>query len=734
MKAERYTNGDEAATRGCNDAWLGECHACRPFPRLESFDGGAGGDGGAGRAGRAHGQVVFAFNLKTILINTNARRMVFFARFRALLLVPLALATAHAEPSPAPPSEPPLEAPPVVVTGTRRESPLKDTPVAIEVVTRKDLEKSGASNAAEALEMHQGLVITSSFRGSGLEVQGLSARHVLILVDGERVTGKVGEELDLSRFPAEAIERIEVVKGAASALYGSDAIGGVVHIVTRKARLRPEMSLDLLHGGFGRTSIATQGSTRIGESLGLSLAFSFRREDPFALDATTPATTASGHEDLSSTLRLTARLSKSLELDTRIQHLYRAQTAIDATALPDDLEGNPRFRIVDRDEHAHTLQLRLAPTFTLGDHKLALSLSSSLAFSVLREDQRAGTTYDRRQVTRETLVSPSAQWNLTLDGHALTAGAEVHLEHLESERLAGAEPDRTRVALYAQDEIALLGNTPTDKAFEPALSLIPGVRLDHDSQFGLALSPRVALRFDPLEALTVRTSFGFGFRAPGFRELYLLFSNPSVGYRVEGNPELAPERSRSAELSFEVRPADGLTVDLTLFRHDLDDLIVTTQRPEEAGEPDIYSYENVSRATSMGGEIRASWSPSTRVRIEVGYGLTDSRDTETDLRIAGRSTHQLTASLFARLPGALDLSGRMLVLGPRPFETTDQDGDGQLDRVQSDWQPLLDLRLARPLGDHLQLYLGLDNTFSTTDTTTLPHRPRSFFLGLTGRY
>ena len=676
--------------------------------------------------------------------------MALSAPLRALLLLPLALASARANPTPepaptetappapTPPAPAPIEAPPVVVTGTRRESPLKDTPVAIEVVTRKDLESSRARTAAEALEMHQGLSLVSSFRGAGLEVQGLSARHVLVLLDGERVTGKVGEELDLSRIPAESIERIEVAKGAASALYGSDAIGGVVNIVTRKARPRPDFSLDLEHGAFGRTGIATHAAGPLTEDIGLSVALAFRREDPFSLDPATPATTASGHEDLSSTVRLSARLSKTLGLDARVQHLYRAQTALDATALPPDLEGNSRFRLVDRDEHTHVLQLRLAPTLTLGSHRLALSLSSSLAFGVLHEDQRQGATYDRRQVTRETLVSPSLQWNHTAGRHALTAGVELHLEHLDSERLAGADPDRTRFAVYLQDELAVLDGAPPEvEAFTPTLTLIPGVRLDHDSQFGLALSPRLAVRFDPAAPLTIRASYGLGFRAPGFRELYLLFSNPSVGYRVEGNPALEPERSRSAELSFETRPLEGLTLALTLFRHDLADLIVTTQRPASSGEPDLFTYENVSSATSMGGELRLSFAPSRKLKLELGYGLTDSRDDETDLRIVGRATHQVTASVRARLPGDLELHGRLVALGPRPFETgeTGETGElGQPQRFDTAWQPLLDLRLSHTISEHLSLYLGLDNAFDTTDPLTLPHRPRSLFAGLSSHY
>jgi outer membrane receptor for ferrienterochelin and colicins len=639
----------------------------------------------------------------------------------AFVLLLQAAATRASEPDP-------VRLDPVVVTGTRRATPLADTPVAVLVITRDDIVQSQARTAAEVLDGLTGLVVTRSFRGEGVELQGLSGRHVLVLLDGERVSGKVGEELDLSRYSAESIERIEIVRGAGSALYGSDAMAGVINIVTRKARRRAEASLDLLVGSAHRAEIASTGSARTG-ALGTALSLSFRRQDAFDLDAT-PATTGSSFEDLASTLRFDLRVSDALRVDLRAQHLYREQGAIDATPLPPDLDGNPRFRLIDRKERTNRLDLRLAPELRTGDHTLGLSLSTSLSWSTLLEDQRGGTSYDRRQDTFESATGATLQWSATLDRHALTAGVEASLEHLDSQRLTSPTADRRRLGVFLQDEWR-----PLDPASPLVLALVPGLRLDVDSQFGATLTPRLALRFDPSPAWTLRTSFGLGYRAPGFRELYLVFDNPSVGYRVAGNPDLRPERSRSVDLSVELRPSDTWSITLLGFRHDLTDLIVTLPPIDTPGEPSLYTYDNVSTATSQGLELRLAADPLATLRLELGWSFTDSRDDETGFRISGRATHQGSAHITWRPQlgtRRLTLTARAHVLAPRPFDLTDDLGLAV--RRESPWLAMVDARAAFDLAPHLALVVGVENLLDAGDPTFAPLRPRNLYLGLSGRY
>ena len=126
----------------------------------------------------------------------------------------------------------------MVVTGSRTARALSESIVTTDVVTQEQILDSGASDASEVLETVPGVVVTRSFRGAGVQMQGLDSQYVLILINGKRMIGRKDGVMDLSRIPAERIERIEIVKGAASALYGSDAIGGVINIITRQPRTR----------------------------------------------------------------------------------------------------------------------------------------------------------------------------------------------------------------------------------------------------------------------------------------------------------------------------------------------------------------------------------------------------------------------------------------------------------------------------------------------------------------
>ncbi|GBF41533.1 putative TonB-dependent outer membrane receptor, partial [Leptospira ellinghausenii] len=127
----------------------------------------------------------------------------------------------------------------ITVTGTRRKNLLKDSTITTEVITRKDIDAMGARDLSQTLGNVPGIEVKpaqAGERGQTVRLQGLSAQNVLILVDGQRTTGRFSGSIDLTRFKAEDIERIEIVKGASSAIYGSDAIAGVINIITKEAQ------------------------------------------------------------------------------------------------------------------------------------------------------------------------------------------------------------------------------------------------------------------------------------------------------------------------------------------------------------------------------------------------------------------------------------------------------------------------------------------------------------------
>src|SRR6185295_8723780 len=168
----------------------------------------------------------------------------------------------HAED--APPAATGGEGEVIVVTGTRSEAPLSASPVLTEVIDRKRIEESGARTASEALALRPGLWIDRGVAGTtGITIQGLGPQYSLILVDGARQIGRTGGYLDLDRFGIADIEQVEIVRGPSSALYGADALGGVVNIITR--RPRDGFALDALTQLDGRLASDTRARLSLGK-------------------------------------------------------------------------------------------------------------------------------------------------------------------------------------------------------------------------------------------------------------------------------------------------------------------------------------------------------------------------------------------------------------------------------------------------------------------------------------
>ena len=152
----------------------------------------------------------------------------------------------------------------IVISDSRRERPRTETTVATEVVTRDQIEESGARNVAELLADHPGLDVVRSLRGSAVRMQGLDPTYVLVLVDGERTLGRVGGALDLESFAVDQIERIEIVKGPSSALFGADALAGVINIITRDAERPVDGELRLTYGSLDSLAVSAGVGLRKG--------------------------------------------------------------------------------------------------------------------------------------------------------------------------------------------------------------------------------------------------------------------------------------------------------------------------------------------------------------------------------------------------------------------------------------------------------------------------------------
>ena len=605
----------------------------------------------------------------------------------------------------------------VVSTGTRTDRDAATAPVSTTVITREEIVSSGAESVAEVLEESaSGIQTSSSFRGTALSMRGLEAEQILILVDGQRVTGRIGGAIDLERFTVENVERIEIVYGAGSVLHGSDALGGVVNIITR----RPEPGIQAeVHGAYGSRNTA-DATARIAGAMrrfGLYATGGYHRTDGW--DADTSDQTTTGDRWSQWNVGAGGHLTpiRGLRIDLSGEYLQRDSQGIDVTATG---------AVIDRRNLTETINVTLAPQWSGPDSRLRVALHYNYFRDQFRQDQRGDDQLDRYEPTRDQIAQLQVQYDQMAGKHVFSTGADVQLEWLETTRVLEegvlAEVERQRIAIFVQDEW-----TPT---VSPRVVVLPSLRLDYDTQFGLYPTGRLALLVAPIDTLTFRVAYGRGYRAPSFRELYLAFANPGVGYRVAGNPSLRPEQAWTLDLGVSWLPTKWATLSATVFDNQLRDLITVDLASEgSVDQLDVFSYINVGSAVTRGAEATASISPLPYLEFRGSYTYLIAREHGTDRPLPGRTPHQGSfAAEFDKRNWGTRLLVRGRVTGRRPFSV------GEDEFQFADPFVSLDMRVSQSFLRYFTAFFGIDNIVGAGDALTNPLVPRSFYGGLTFRY
>lgn len=597
-----------------------------------------------------------------------------------------------------------------VVTGSRTERRPGEAAAAVEVVTREQIAASGAQTLADVLETQPGVEVVRGFAGAGVRLQGLDPQYTLILIDGRRVIGRVGGTIDLSRYGVTDVERVEILKGAGAALYGADAIGGVINIITRRARRPVELDGRASYGSLNTAQLGARAGLRKGR-LSTALSAGYRHRDAFALGPTAQ-TAGSALDDVDAGGRVDFRVRPSVLLHAAADFRRRDMRGVDVSA------AGATF---DRRNVTHLASVAAGADVTLASPtRLRATGSWSLFDDQFLQDQRGSSALDQLERSREQLVQLGLQVDRVVGGRFVLSGAlEGTYQHLASGRLEGGVGHRGRGSAFLQADLTL--------ARAPRLVLQPAARLDVDSQFGVRPSPSLTFRFDPHRMIAFRFTYGWGYRAPDFRELLLRFENPSAGYLVEGNPALEPETSQTLSLHAELRPTDGTALIGSVFRTTLEGLITT--RPVADGPVQRFAYVNVAAATTQGAELQLRVQRGG-LAIDLGYAFTDAVDESVRRPLIGRARHRGTAGVtwrHARL-GA-EATVRAAVHGPRPFYDA-PDADIRWTATYA----TLDARVAKTLRGRFDLFLGGENLLDAGHPRDLPIPPRTVYGGVSGRY
>ncbi|HET7506576.1 MAG TPA: TonB-dependent receptor [Kofleriaceae bacterium] len=591
----------------------------------------------------------------------------------------------------------------------RSETSLSASPVMTEVISREQLEESGVRTVGEALALLPGLWIDRGIAGTtGITIQGLGPRYSLVLVNGARQIGRTDGYLDLDRFGTADIEQLEIVRGPSSAVYGADALGGVVNIITRKPRIG--VALDVVTRIDGRLAADAGLRLALGRD-GLSGAVTseyragpaIRRGDPSAV-----ATTLDSYADRQVAGRISDQRNGRWQLDGAADYLYRDLQGVDASQTG---------VVFDRRNLVETASAQAAAQYTTEQTALRVTGDLSLYYDQYRRDQRMSNEMDENQKTKENLIEGSSQVVREIGMHRVLAGAEVLRESLDSERLL-APGFRVRGAVYTQDEWRMGQDEP--------LLAVATVRLDYDAQFGIHATPRLAGRWQANSRLALRGNIGTGYRAPDFKELLLHFENPGVGYVVDGNLDLKPETSRNVQGGAEWQVMPWLSMSASGFYNDLHDLIDIVAEPDDGSGTLRFGYGNVGRARTVGVESSATVMHG-RAGLDLGYALTRARDLDGEHPLAGVPQHRFTATAHWRdTTEGLDAFAEVVFTGHRPYYLSDDP------RAATPSPRRLEIRarIAKRFRGRYGGFVGVDNLLNEGDASLNRIPPRTLHAGL----
>ena len=524
----------------------------------------------------------------------------------------------------------------IVVTATRLETPAKEIASSVTVITRERLEQSKKTTVIEALQEVLGVsIIQNGPPGAAASVflRGANSEHTLILMDGVELNDPISpsRSFDLAHLTLDNIERIEILRGPQSTLYGSDALGGVVNIISKKGQGKPKFSLSSVAGSYGTiiTSAGINGST---ERMHYSLGTSYFRSDGFSSASANYEGNEEkdGYRNLSLWGRLGFRLFDNLDVDLILRTL-NTQIDIDNGG---GAQGDDPNNVQDYNALFIKTQIRNLMLNNRWELKLGLSL---VDYDRQHENpaDEAHLLDSENGFFKSKLFQIDWQNNLFLhETNTFTLGIDYQQEQGESEYnsdgiwgpFSSIFPSRRAhvTGFYLQDQIRLANR------FFATL----GLRLDDHSQFGSAVTYRLAPAFF-IEATQTkfRATYGTAFKSPSLYQLYA----PGTFLGPIGNAELNPEKSIGWDIGVEQQLLGGKALlAVTYFYNDYKDLI---------NFDFLQGYMNIGKAESKGTEILIQARPFDDMSFNATYTKTEAKDKDTDADLLRRPKQKFSASL-----------------------------------------------------------------------------------------
>jgi outer membrane receptor for ferrienterochelin and colicins len=621
----------------------------------------------------------------------------------------------------------------VVVTGTRTEKPLKDVPVLTRVITNEQIVKLNPVNLQTVLEYELPGIQFGRHHGTGLTTmtfQGTEGNYVLFLIDGERVGGEgAADNTDFDRFNIDDIERIEVIKGAASTLYGSNALGGVINIITKNAN-RPFVGN--VSGQYSNRNIekyVVSAGTKL-DRFSSYTTVGYRKKDAFQVSDSEGTKTIYERPDGTTEVVTDATSATSIS-GHEIWHANQKFGYVFTDKFSAELTGSLyQNRMINADKSAKT-QSRFND-YTLNTKlNYIFNVNHRLDFSYYMDDFVKYTDYtvsDRSKDKTFDNFNHIFRLNYTghfFEKHTVTAGAEINLESLKHYMFEDTTKHNVKsYVLYLQEDWRITDN----------FSLVAGVRADYHSRYDLHVTPKLSLMYK-LSDFTFRGGYASGFRSPSLKELYSEWNHQGMFYLV-GNEALKPETSHHFSLSSEY--TKGIfNASVSAYYNRFSDKITTTGSQNEEKKRYEMMYVNANKARTTGIDATAQLRFKSGLNLRGSYAYVNDHKNVEGYNTSNVRPHSVTCNVgYSRTIGkvhpSLSFQGRWM----NSVNAWNKQTDGTFYYRKYHSRTICSLNGSALFPRGIRLNAGLNNLFNfkdknvASDTSISPEQGIDFTCGL----
>lgn len=646
----------------------------------------------------------------------------------------------------------------VIITATRTERQLSSLPLPATIVSNKIIEQSGSVRLNEIINEQTGILTVADESGfEGVQIQGIASDYVLVLIDGVPLVGRSAGNFDLTRLTVGNIKQIEVVKGPSSSLYGSEALGGVINIITEKPK-----NEDLKGNASYRFGTFTQQDINVGLKQKVNkLRYSFFANrfssEGYDLTPENEEQTVNPFENYTLNARSYFDFTENVTLFTSLRYFHQNQEA-NLFLEEDTFKGNTEeneWNAHARLDHNINDQLRLEYELYFTNYRANEILASPITSDLLSNNN-----------FNQTLARPEIRGIFTSSKNGtITTGIGYQWETLDRTFFDSEVTFNSQYA-YVQWDTYLFSK----------LNLIGGIRFDNHSEYNNQLSPKLALLYPLSKQTNLKASIGYGFKAPDFRQLYFDFTNSTIGYTVLGynvatenllqlqqqgqlidilipldeldNP-LQAERSVGYNLGVTHKLHNWKT-EVNLFRNDISNLIDTRIIARKTNGQNVFSYQNFDEIFTTGGEINVTYEPIKNISLNAGYQLlyafdkerrtaiknneVFARDPQTNETIIlaqqdyfgliNRSRHTANFKVFYNLPKISSNLNCRVIYRSR-FALFDTNGNNLIDNFDNSFIngfATVNMAASKTFYKDLTLQIGANNIFNFTNEN-LPNLP-----------